>query len=49
MVKIGKGTTEKEMMEILDLIREFKDTFTWNYDELKAYRGDVMQHAITLT
>ena len=49
MVKIGKGTTEKERMEILDLIREFKDTFTWNYDELKAYRGDVIQHAIPLT
>jgi hypothetical protein len=49
MVKIGKGTTEKERMEILDLIREFKDTFAWNYDELKAYRGDVIQHAIPLT
>jgi ribonuclease HI len=49
MVKIGKGTTEKERIEILDLIREFKDTFSWNYDELKAYRGDVIQHAIPLT
>ena len=48
MVKIGKGTTEKERIEILDLIREFKDTFAWNYDELKAYRGDI-QHAIPLT
>jgi hypothetical protein len=49
MVKIGKGTTEKERMEILHLIREIKDTFTWNYDELKAYKGDVIQHAIPLT
>ena len=49
MIKIGKGTTEKERVEILDLIREFKDTFAWNYDELKAYRGDVIQHAIPLT
>jgi hypothetical protein len=48
MVKIGKGTTEKERLEILALIREFKDTFAWNYDELKAYRGDVIQHAIPL-
>jgi hypothetical protein len=47
-VKIGKGTTEKERKEILELIREFKDTFAWNYDELKAYRGDVIQHAIPL-
>jgi hypothetical protein len=35
MVKIGKGTTEKERIEILNLIREFKGTFYWNYDELK--------------
>ena len=48
MVKIGKGTTEKERKEILALIREFKDTFAWNYDDLKAYRGDVIQHAIPL-
>jgi hypothetical protein len=48
MVKIGKGTTEKERLEILSLIREFKDTFAWNYDDLKAYRGDVIQHAIPL-
>jgi hypothetical protein len=47
-VKIGKGTTEKETKEILNLIREFKDIFSWNYDELKAYRGDVIQHAIPL-
>jgi hypothetical protein len=48
MVKIGKGTTEKERKEILALIREFRDTFAWNYDDLKAYRGDVIQHAIPL-
>ena len=48
MVKIGKGTTEKERKEILELIKEFRDTFAWNYDDLKAYRGDVIQHAIPL-
>jgi hypothetical protein len=48
MVKIGKGTIEKERNEILDLIVEFKDTFAWNYNELKAYSGDVIQHAIPL-
>jgi hypothetical protein len=48
MVNIGKGTTDKERLEILTLIREFKDTFAWNYDELKSYMGDVIQHAIPL-
>jgi hypothetical protein len=49
MVKIGEGTTEEERNEILDLIREFKDGFAWTYDDLKAYRSDVIQHAIPLT
>jgi hypothetical protein len=48
MVNIGKGATKKERKEILALIREFRDTFAWNYDDLKAYRGDVIQHAIPL-
>jgi hypothetical protein len=48
MVKIGKGTTKKERKEILELIREFRDTFAWNYDDLKAYKGDVIQHVIPL-
>jgi hypothetical protein len=48
MVKIGKCATEKERKEILALIREFRDTFSWNYDDLKAYRGDVIQHTIPL-
>jgi hypothetical protein len=47
-VKIGKGTTEKERVEILGFIREFRDAFSCNYNELKAYRGDVIQHAIPL-
>jgi hypothetical protein len=42
MIKIGKGTTAKERIEILALFREFKDTFVWNYDDLKAYRGGVI-------
>jgi hypothetical protein len=49
MVKIGKGTIEKERNDILDLLREFKDTFAWTYDDLRAYRGVVIQPAIPLT
>jgi hypothetical protein len=36
MVNIGKGTTEKERKDILELIREFRDPFSYNYDDLKA-------------
>ena len=48
MIKIGKGITKKERIKILALVREFKDTFVWNYDDLKAYTGDVIQHDIPL-
>jgi len=48
IVKIWKVTTERDRNEILDLKREFKDTFAWNYYELKAYRGDFIQHGIPL-
>jgi hypothetical protein len=48
MVKIGKETTKDERSEIIDLIRHFKDIFTWTYDDLKEYRSDVIQHAIPL-
>jgi hypothetical protein len=48
MVKIGKGTTKAKRDGILDLIQEFKDIFAWTYDDLKAYRGDVIQHTIPL-
>jgi hypothetical protein len=33
---------------LISLIREFKDVFSWSYEDLKAYREDVIQHAIPL-
>jgi hypothetical protein len=48
MVKIGKETTKDERSEIIDLIRHFKDIFTWTYDDLKSYRNDAFQHTIPL-
>jgi hypothetical protein len=48
MVNIGKGTTKAKGDGILDLIRQFKDIFYWTYDDLKSYRGNVIQHIIPL-
>jgi hypothetical protein len=31
---------------LISLIREFKDVFAWSYEDLKAYREDVIQHVI---
>ena len=47
-IKIGKGTSEKERKNLIELVKEFRDVFSFQYDELKAYRDDVFQHTIPL-
>jgi hypothetical protein len=48
VIKIGKGTTLSERESIINLIQEYKDIFAWSYDDLKAYKGDIIQHTIPL-
>jgi hypothetical protein len=48
MIKFGKGTISDEREKLIALIREFKDVFAWSYEDLEAYREDVIQHAIPL-
>ena len=40
-IKIGKGTSEKERKNLVELVKEFRDVFAFTYDEFKAYRDDV--------
>jgi hypothetical protein len=44
LIKIGKGTSEKERKELISLVQEYRDVFSFTYDELKAYKEDVFQH-----
>lgn len=48
MIKIGKGINEKERLEIVKLVKEYRDVLAFTYDELKAHREDVIQHTIPL-
>ena len=48
LIKIGKGTSEKESNDLINLVKEYRDVFAFSYDELKAYREDVFQHTIPL-
>ena len=48
LTKIGKGTSEKERNDLINLVKEYRDAFAFPYDELKAYREDVFQHTIPL-
>ena len=36
-IKIGKGTSEKERKNLVELVKEFTDVFAFTYDELKSY------------
>jgi len=48
MIKIGKGTSKKEREEIIKLVNEYRDVLAFTYEELKAYKEDVIQHTIPL-
>jgi hypothetical protein len=38
MIKIGKGTSEKERKDLINLVKNYRDVFSFTYDELKAYK-----------
>jgi hypothetical protein len=48
MVKIGKTTPIEERVEIVKLLKEYRDVLAFSYDKLKVYREDVIQHVIPL-
>ena len=48
IIKIGKGTNDKERKNLTNLLREYRDVLAFSYDELKGYREDVMEHTIPL-
>ena len=48
MIKNGKGTSEKEKNELVNLVKEYRYVFSFTYGELKYYQEDVFQHTIPL-
>ena len=48
LIKIGKGTSEKERNSLIKLIKYYRYVLDFSYDELKSYREDVFQHTILL-
>ncbi len=37
-----------QIQNYLDLFQEYKDNFSWNYEELKTYDTNIVQHNIPL-
>ena len=48
MVKIGKNVSSKERKAIENLIRKYKDVFSWTYDDLKTFDLAIIEHTIPL-
>lgn len=47
-VKLSKSLSETKRNMYLKLMKEFKDIFSWSYEDLKTFDTDVMQHKIPL-
>jgi hypothetical protein len=47
MVKVNSNLQPKKMWE-LELLREYKDVFTWTYKDLKGIPPKLAQHQIEL-
>ena len=46
LIKIGKGTSQKERNELINLVKEYRDVFDFTYDELKAYTySNILYHS----
>ena len=47
-INLGKNCTQGERATFIKLFREFKDVFTWTYEDLKTYDMKIIQHNIPL-
>ncbi len=47
MVKVNSNLQQKKVWE-LELLKEYKDVFTWTYNDLKGIPPYLVQHRIQL-
>lgn len=48
MINIGKCCTLEERTKIRELLIEFKDVFSWSYEDLKNFMNGKFRHTIPL-
>jgi hypothetical protein len=48
MVKINAWLETSKMMEVEQMLKEFKDVFAWTYKDLKGIPPKLTQHRIDL-
>ena len=47
-VNLGLGYTAIEHVVSIKLFKQYKDMFTWTYDDLKTYDMKIIQHVILM-
>ena len=47
-VNLGQGLAPEEKSAYIRLLRQYKNVFAWNYDELKTYNTSIIQHTIPM-
>jgi len=48
MIKFGKGTSEKERKNLINILKDRRDVFAFTREEHKAYNEDFIRHTIPL-
>lgn len=45
-INLGLGISPEKILAYIRLLRQYKNVFSWNYDELKTYNTSIIQHTI---
>jgi hypothetical protein len=46
ILKIGAQCSHEEKERFMDLFREFKDVFSWSYEDICGFYPNIIQHVI---
>jgi hypothetical protein len=47
-INLGKGCSEKEISVFIKSFKEFKDVFSWTYNDSKTIEPNIIQHVIPM-
>jgi ribonuclease HI len=47
-INLGMGCSEQERFAFIKLFKEFKDIFSWTYDDLKTFDPNIIEHVIPM-
>ena len=45
-INLGLALAPEEKLAYIQLLKQYKSVFAWNYDELKTYDTSIIQHTI---